>query len=224
MKGKLTRISTCAVCLSLSCLLTGSALAGDLTGFTTGYGTTDCTIPLTNADQVYTMGIARTPEQDLIVRYTLNLGTFVGTPALSVGGAGAAIITLSSGGDGSNQVEFDVDVTNDFEAGVTTLVLSNPIVLFPVASPGGTTMTLTIDLRDLFGLVDADGVHTKDLAVLTNLFGCVGSPLCPDISEFTELSLADALRFEESVAGRLRELDLDLRREGDDDDDDDDDD
>ena len=59
-------------------------------------------------------------------------------------------------------------------------------------------MTITIDLRDDFGPVDTDGVHTVDLAVLINR--CIQ---CPDIAEFTETSMAGALSFEERVVSQL---------------------
>ena len=102
----LTRMIPSAICLGLVCLLpAGTALAGagDLTEAETRFTTTDCN-DLTNADQVYTMGVARSAEQDFIARYTLNLGEFSATPAVPiVGGPGTA--ALRSGGLNSREVE-----------------------------------------------------------------------------------------------------------------------
>ena len=78
----LTRMITFAICLGLVCLLlAGTALAGegDLTEAETRFTTTDCNTNLTNADQVYTMGVTRGAEQDFIARYRLNLGEFGAT-------------------------------------------------------------------------------------------------------------------------------------------------
>jgi len=159
-----TAVSTLA-CL----LLAGTALAGNLTEAETVFTTTDCNTNLTNADQVYTMGIARSAEQDFIARYTLNLGAFGAVPAAPiVGGPGTA--TGRSGSLLSREVEYDVDVTGAFTPGTTTLTLPAPVVRFPAGSGAGTTMTITIDLRDVSGPVDTSGVKTQNLAVLLN--GC----------------------------------------------------
>ncbi len=167
----LTRMIPSAICLGLVCLLpAGTALAGagDLTEAETRFTTTDCN-DLTNADQVYTMGVARSAEQDFIARYTLNLGEFSATPAVPiVGGPGTAF--GRSGGLNSREVEYDVDVTGVFTAGTTTLTLPAPAVRFPGGSEAGTTMTITIDLRDASGPIDLCGVKTRNLAVLAN--GC----------------------------------------------------
>ncbi len=100
----LTRMITFAICLGLVCLrLAGTALAGDLTEAETRFTTTDCNTNLINADQVYTMGVARSAEQDFIARYTLNLGEFGTTPAVPiVGGPGTAFDR--SGGLNSREV------------------------------------------------------------------------------------------------------------------------
>jgi len=168
----LTRMITFAICLGLVCLLlAGTALAGegDLTEAETRFTTTDCNTNLTNADQVYTMGVTRGAEQDFIARYRLNLGEFGETPAVPIiGGPGTA--TGRSGGLNSREVQYDVDVTGVFTAGTTTLTLPAPVVRFPNGSQAGTTMTITIDLRDAAGPVDLCGVKTQNLAVLAN--GC----------------------------------------------------
>ena len=195
-----TRISTFTIRLGLACLLlTGTALAGVLAEDTTNHGgSPDCTTSLTNADQVYTMGVSLSAGQGFVARYTLNLGTFATTPALpTVADAGAADIGDRSGGGGLSQVEYDVfPVTIDFVADITTLTLPAPEVLFPAGSGAGTTMTITIDLRDELGdPIDTDGVNTVDLAVLTN--GCAPPPPIADhflsyqIKHKAEVFLAD---------------------------------
>ncbi len=182
-----------AIRLGLVChLLTGTALAGagDLTEAETLFTTTDCNTNLTNADQVYTMGIARSAEQDFVARYTLNLGFFGSTPAVPVvGGSGTAGITRRSGGVFLREVEYDVDVTGSFTAGTTTLTLPAPLVRFPAGSAAGTTMTITIDLRDASGPIDSSGVKTRDLAVLLN--GCPNdAPRAGDDSASTKEGVA----------------------------------
>ncbi len=205
MKGKFTRkaVLCCwAIRLGLACLLlTGTALAGggDLTEAETRFTTTDCSTNLTNADQVYTMGIARSAEQDFVARYTLNLGFFGSIPAVPVvGGSGTAGITHRSGGLNSREVEYEIDVTGAFTAGTTTLTLPAPAVRFPGDSGAGTTMTITIDLRDGSGPIDTSGVKTRDLAVLFN--GCAvrnAAPTAVDDSASTKEGVAisiDVLR------------------------------
>ena len=129
---------------------------------------------MTNADQDYLAGIDRTISQDFIARWTLNIGEFDGTPSVTEADA-LHVATFRSGGDGNNFVEYDYDViTNGITAG-DIITLDAPAVNFPAGSGVGSTMTITIDLRDLFGPIDTAGDKTVDLATLASSVSLVAT-------------------------------------------------
>ena len=119
----LIQIRTLAIGIGLACLLsTGSAFGqlggdGDLGKFPTTFAHEIATSSqdLTNADQVYLMGIDVTAGPGtVIILYTLSAGEFGETPAVPmIGGAGAGTVTLRAGGAGASTVEYGMVVTAD---------------------------------------------------------------------------------------------------------------
>ena len=84
------------------------------------------------------MGIDRTPAQDFIARWTLNIGEFDGTPTVTETDGGAAhVATFRSGGDGNNFVEYDYDVITTNISSGDTLTLDVPVINFPAGSAVG---------------------------------------------------------------------------------------
>lgn len=163
-----------ALCTGVAFLfLVGSASAGTLASAPTTFAHEIAlsTTSLTFAPQVYSMGISRLAGNAMIFRYTLSSGTFGTTPVLTYTptAGGAVTVTFRSGGAGSATVEYDVAVTTT-TAVTDTFTLSAGAapsgVKFPASSAVGASISITVDVRDLFGPLDTVGTFTRTLATL----------------------------------------------------------
>jgi len=155
-----SRLRTTIVFFALCGLVAGSAFAGNLTSNPTTFAHEIATAAtaLTIAPQVYTMGIARNPGQNFIIRYTLSntavtFGPNVGL-TLTYGGAAVGVTTvLRSGGLGANTVEFDVNLAGGGTAVGDTFTF-NGTVYFAAGSAVGASTNVTVDVRDVISALD----------------------------------------------------------------------
>lgn len=171
VSSRLKRFTVSAVVLIALCgLAAGSAFAGVLGNNPTIFAHEIATSAtnLAFAGQVYTMGIARNVGQNFILRYNLSSGVF-GTGALALVDSVPAntTIVLRSGGIGSNQVEFDINVVAAGGTAIGETFTLTGTVRFPAGSAVGSAINITVDVRDVIGVLDnVPGPFTRTLATL----------------------------------------------------------
>jgi len=126
------------------------------------------TTVVTMPAQVYTMGIPRNAGQGFIIKFTLSSGVFkdaVPPPALN---SSSAFVSSSfrSGGTDQAFLEYNVDVAGGTLLRGDTLSLPITTFAFNAATSVGLTSTLTVDLRDSFGVLDASSYQSGTFAAI----------------------------------------------------------
>lgn len=132
----------------------GVASAGTITTVATKYaveGIATTATPVTLADVVYNLGVARTTAQPFTLIYTLAGGAvFNATPAVPTAAGGTCAIAgsaLKRGGANSSEVAFDITVSGACAA-TDTLTLVAPVIKTHGLTTNGATVSMTVALKD----------------------------------------------------------------------------
>lgn len=222
MRDKFTKLSTFAICLGLVCLfLTGSGLAGTTSttvinlDCTPGIPGRVITVPANTVTRA--MNVVRNINQDFIIRLTLSSGSEFLTPtlpasidlSLSVAGGGAMTPTIITGGTGGDtSVDYLVDITTSFtsfptlELDTTGWTIRDGNNLLAI---GGVIQITVQTIDPVLGIVFDSGTDTVDWLNVAGL-SCPDPFICIDSAELIEVSIARALKSEETVVAQLLEL------------------